>query len=273
MTERSRFEPVVDENASADATAGCFRAIGLAIGTGLVAVLTAILGLWAITNLPLLSSLDYLPPEEAAGRIATAAFDQIGEAPALDPAPPAAVYPIGGGVDPVYAAVLERAFDLMRATDEGQRLFDVLVENDVHVFVESIAYNAGYTQTRWAWYGWVDSYIVIDTHSVRSRNLDALAAILIHEAVHADRSISGDACFYAETCDRLANGVALTEEVAAHAVEASFWMELYGDDGKRFAFGTDASQNQLLEAWLDGDDAFDRYVRRTRSDDREGTGL
>lgn len=273
MHQYPRFEPEVDENASLDATAGCFRAIGLAMATTLLAFVTLILGIWAVINVPPLTALDYLPPEEAVGRVVTAALDDIGEKPGVEPAAPAEWYPIDDSVNAVYTGVLERAFDLLRATDEGARLFDVLVNNNVLVSVEELPYNAGYTRTRWAWHGWIGSQIVIDAESVRTRNLDSLAAILVHEAAHAERAIDGEACFYEETCDTLPNGVELTEEIAAHGAEARFWQELFGADGKRFAYGSDSGQNRLLEAWRKGDTAFAAYVRSIRSDDREGAGI
>jgi hypothetical protein len=273
MTESMRFEPQVDENASSDATAGCFRAIGIAMITGLLVIVATVAGIFAVVNYSPLSTLDYLPTDEAVGRIALAVIDDIGEEPSRPPAPPADVYPIESSVNEIYAGVLQDAFDVMRSTDEGAALFDQLLEHDVLVSVEDIGYNAGYTRTRWSWYGWVSSEIVIDSDSIRSRNLDSLAAILVHEAAHAQRAITGDACFFDETCVTLPNGVELTEEVAAHEVEARFWAELYGDDGKRFAFGSDSGENRLLERWLDGPEAFEAYVREIRGDDREGVGI
>lgn len=274
MIQRStRFEPVVDENASDDATAGCFQAIGIAMLTVVFGVAATIFGIWMFVTWSPLGQFDYLPASEVAGRVALVVLDDVGETPAVDPAAPAPFYPVDASVDPVYAGVIERAFDLMRATDDGAELFDTLVENDVLIFVEQISYNAGYTETRWAWHGWISSDIVIDSDLVRSRNLDTLAAILVHEATHAARAIDGESCFYDDSCQTLPNGVSLDEEVAAHRVEALFWQELYGDDGKRFAFGADSGQNELLERWLDGSTAFEGYVRQIRSDDREGAGL
>ena len=274
MQQQMRIEPVVvDENASADATAGCFQAIGIMMISVVFAVLAAIFGLWMIVSYSPLAEFSDMPPGDVAGRFVLAVIDDVGEEPSVSPAPAASFYPIDPSVDPVYAGVLERAFDLMRATEEGARLFDVLVENDVPVFVEEIDYNAGYTETRWTRFGWVSSDIVIDADSVRSRNLDALAAILVHEATHAARAISGESCFYDDACETLENGVSLDEEVAAHAVEAQFWLDLYGDDGKRLAFSSDSGENRLLDAWLDGDRAFETYVREIRGDEREGAGI
>lgn len=273
MTEPMRFEPQVDENASSDATAGCFRAIGIVLITGLMVIVMTVAGIFAALNYSPFSSLDYLPADEAAGRIVLAVLDDIGEEPSRPSARPADVYPIDSAVNDVYAGVLRNAFDMMRSTDEGAELFDLLLENDVFVSVEDIRYNAGYTRTKWSWYGWVSSDIVIDSGSIRTRNLDSLAAILVHEAAHAQRAINGEACYFNETCDTLPNGVELTEEVAAHEIEARFWAELYGDDGKRFAFGSDSGENRLVEAWLDGPVAFDAYVREIRGDDREGVGI
>jgi hypothetical protein len=273
MIEQPTFDGRVDENASSDATAGCFRAIGIAMITGLLLIVASIGGIYAVLTWSPLSELDYLPVDEAAGRVAIAMLDDFGEQPGRAAADPAPVYPIEAGVDDTYAGVLRNAFDLMRSTDEGAELFQMMLDHEVYVSVEDIAYNAGYTRTRWSWYGWVSSQIVIGADSVRTRNLDSLAAILVHEAAHARRAIDNEACFFDESCETLSNGVELTEELAAHAVEARFWSELYGTDGKRFAFGTDSGQNRLLEAWLDGPEAFEAFVRELRGDDREGEGI
>jgi len=273
LIEQPLAQPIVDENASADATAGCFQAIAVAMLTVLMAVVATLAGVWMLLTFSPLSTLDYLPIDEAAGRVAIVVLDDIGESPGLDPASPAREYPIDTQVPDVYTEVLERAFDLVRATDEGERLFEVLIDNDVLVSVENIPYNAGYTQTRWSALGWVDSRVVIDSDAVRSRDLDSLASILIHEAVHVDRAVDGSACFYADACEELANGVNIEEEIAAHAIQAVFWRELYGSDGKRFAFGPDSGENALLDAWHNGTAAFERYVREIRGDDREGIGI
>jgi hypothetical protein len=114
---------------------------------------------------------------------------------------------------------------------------------------------------------------LVATRHVDDGEADVLAAIMVHEATHVDRYLQGTACSYADRCTLLPNGVELEEEIAAHGAEAEWWIESYGEDGKRFAFGYDYGMNELVEAYLDGPAAFAAYVREIRSDDREGGGV
>ena len=94
--------------------------------------------------------------------------------------------------------------------------------------------------------------------------------MLIHEATHVDRAITGRDCARAGGCTRLPNGVYLEEEIAAHAAEAGWWIAAFGAGGKRFAFRADYGENELAEAFLRGDTAFRDYVRDLRDDPRDG---
>lgn len=204
----------------------------------------------------------------------TASFSaSLGEDPHLKPASAATTYPIDPSVPDPFIAPLELAFNYMRATSEGARLFDQLVVNGVEVSVQSIPYNAGYTTSSWTRSGWKSSEIVIADEAVRTREVDVLAAILIHESAHVDRAISGDACFYTKSCETLSNGIEVQEEEYAHSIEAQFWEALYGDNGKGTATGTATGENALLMAYNKGSAAFDAYIREIRSDSREGEGV
>jgi hypothetical protein len=163
----------------------------------------------------------------------------------------------------------------MRGTTEGRRLYGVLVEHGVCVTIRDLPYNAAYAESRRTGPDdWSESRIVIDRDIVRITNLDVLAAVLVHEATHIDRAVSGAACFIApHTCTQLANGVELDEEIAAHTAEAQWWIAAFGKNGKRFAFRDDYGENQLVVAYLNGPAAFHDYVLRFRSDPREGEGV
>jgi len=189
------------------------------------------------------------------------------------PATPAPRYPIDSSVPQPLVVPLVKALDLMRGTPDGEELFNLLVDNDVLISVEPLSYNAGFTSSSWTRNGWRESNIVIDADAVRSRDVDVLAAILVHEATHAQRAIDETACFYRNDCQTLSNGVDIAEEIFAHAAEARFWQKLYGDDGKDFAFGTAAGENELLKAYREGSAKFNDYVRKLRGDSREGEGV
>jgi hypothetical protein len=182
--------------------------------------------------------------------------------------------PLCQGVEAGHVEAFREAFRLMRYTPEGERLFQQLLDERICVRAGEIDYNSGYAYVVQSITGsWSRSYIMVATRHVATREPDVLAAILVHEATHVDRYVSGTACSYRDDCTVLPNGVELEEEIVAHAAEAAWWVAQYGDDGKRFAFGYDYGMNELVEAYLDGDDAFRAYVLKIRSDDREGAGV
>jgi hypothetical protein len=263
-------EPVVPPRRSSTGCLAFFSAIVIGLT---LACCTMGAGVLALFRYSPLSVYAEMPADVAVEQLALSAMYAIGEEPGADPAPPAAQYPIDRSVPQGLRAPLVKAFDLMRATEEGAELFDMLVDNDVLVSVEPMEYNAGYTTTRWTRFGWRSSEIVIASDTVRTRTVDVLAAVLVHEAAHAERAITGEGCFYQGDCETLPNGVQIDEEIYAHAVEARWWRAVYGDDGKDFATGTATGENALLEAYLDGTPEFERYVRDIRGDSREGAGL
>jgi hypothetical protein len=219
------------------------------------------------------SAYSSMPASVVAEELSASITDSFAEDPHVKAAQPAAVYPIAESVPEPFVAPIEHAFDLMRGTDEGARLFDLLIANDVMVSVKALPYNAGYTNTSWTRSGWKASEIVIADQAIRTRYVDVLAAILIHESAHVDRAVDGDACFYTNSCETLSNDIEIQEEEYAHTIEAKFWEQLYGSDGKSIATGTATGENALVEAYTKGTAAFDAYVRRIRSNSREGEGL
>ncbi len=252
---------------------GCLAFFGAIVLGLLLACCTMGAGTWALFRYSPLSVYAEMPADVAIEQLALSAMYALGEDPGVEPARPAARYPIDRSVPQGLRAPLVKALDLMRATPEGEHLFELLVDNDVLISVEPMEYNAGYTTTRWTRFGWRSSEIVIASDTVRTRTVDVLAAVLVHEAAHAERAITGEGCFYQGDCETLPNGVQIDEEIYAHAVEARWWRAVYGDDGKDFATGTATGENALLKAYLDGDAAFERYVRDIRGDSREGAGL
>jgi hypothetical protein len=202
------------------------------------------------------------------------AVAEIGEKPGLAPNPAEGPLPLCADVSEKQAAVLEDAIGLMRATEGGAALYDLLEREGVCVGVEDLPYNSAFAMSRWSPdNGWADSEIRIDDSYISSLYPDILAAILVHEARHIERAITRTACYYAGSCTTLPNGVELEEEIVAHGAEAEWWIEMYGRDGKEWAFGSDHAQNQLKAAYLRGPVEFREFVRQARSDNREGDGI
>jgi hypothetical protein len=201
-------------------------------------------------------------------------FDSINEQPHFAAVPTGDSAPICSSVPTRYVPALTSAFALMRGAPDGARLYDVLVSHDVCVQLAHIPYNGGYA-TSWRETNgrWVRGSITLDQDYIRSRQADVVAAMLVHEATHIERAINGTSCDDTHNCEMLANGVELDEEVAAHQAEARFWIEAYGKNGKRFTIGADYGENQLASAYEDGTSAFRTYVRKLRSDPRDGQDL
>jgi hypothetical protein len=201
----------------------------------------------------------------------SAAADRLAEEPHFAEVRGTTKMPICENVNKDHAESLAFAFNLMRQTTEGERLFQQLVDEAICVRVGEIDYNSGYAYVVQSITGsWSRSYIQIATRHVTDDERDVLAALLVHEATHVDRYIHGTACTYSESCTVLPNGVELEEEVEAHRAEAEWWIAAYGENGKRLAIGYDFGMNELVDAYLDGEDAFVEYIAKVRGDDREG---
>ncbi|HET8523483.1 MAG TPA: hypothetical protein VFL82_09625 [Thermomicrobiales bacterium] len=214
------------------------------------------------------------PSVEKAKATGLILFDSINEHPHFAAVPTGDSAPICSSVPQRYVPALTAAFGLMRGAPDGAHLYNVLVSHDVCVQLANIPYNGGYaTSWRETTGRWVRGSITLDEGYIRSRQADVVAAMLVHEATHIERAIDGTSCDDTRNCETLANGVELDEEVAAHAAEARFWIEAYGKNGKRFTIGADYGENQLASAYDDGPIDFRAYVRKLRSDPRDGKDL
>lgn len=199
---------------------------------------------------------------------------ELGEDPKLAPRPPEGELPVCEPLSDYEERALRAGIGLMRGTDRGLELYDLLVEEGVCLRIDDLPYNSAYALSRWSSReGWAGSEIVIDTDEVSLLYPDVLAAILVHEAVHIERAVSRTACYYAGACTVLDNGVRLDEELVAHAAEAEWWLDAFGNDGKDYAFRSDHAQNQLAAAYLRGNSAFREFVTEGRGDPREGEGI
>jgi hypothetical protein len=179
--------------------------------------------------------------------------------------------PFCRGVTSRQREQLDRALAQMRKTSEGKRLAKRLADHDVCIGVEDLSFNSGYASAKRTWTGsWNESYIVVDKAVLSVAEPAVIAALLVHEATHIDRSISGQACGVFDGCEVLANGVVLEEEIAAHAAEARWWIE---SGGRGVPRGYGYSLDQLAAAYRQGDAAFRDFVRDLRSDPRDGIGI
>ena len=165
---------------------------------------------------------------------------------------------------------LERGYTLMTRTREGRQLYDQLIEHDVCTGVTHLEYAGAYAQANPSLHGWSDSVIMVDQEMLRAIAPDILAATLVHEAMHLDRAISGEQCGMTHSCTMLDNGIQVEEEVAAHAAEARWWLEIYGRQGRRVASGGGYSMDNLVFAYQRGSDDFRAHVIEIRSDPRDG---
>lgn len=208
---------------------------------------------------------------EASWRVGIAS---LGESPTFAPNPPDGPVLFCADVTESEARALTDGVALFRGTDEGVRLYEVLVENGVCIGTEDLDFNSAYASARWSpEFGWSRSQVIIGDAFVDWLYPDVIAAILAHEATHIDRAIDGTACYYVDACTILPNGVALEEEIVAHEAEALWWIAAFGRDGKDRAFTNDSSENRLKAAYMRGPDAFREFVRELRSDEREGDGI
>jgi hypothetical protein len=262
----------------------CLRRLGCLTGALAAILLTLVAGGISLAVVidgvaPDLLAADGAPLARRIEAVGAVSVADLGENPHLTPRQPTGALPVCADVPRTYGHALRLAFGLMRGTDEGRRLYDLLVDNGVCVGITDLPYNTAYASARFSGGDWSSSTIMVDRGYVRSLQADVLAAVLVHEATHIDRAISRKACYFEtgtggdDACTTLPNGVELEEEIAAHTAEADWWIAAYGDDGKRFALRTDYSENRLAKAYLRGSASFRAYVADMRSDPREGEGI
>ena len=263
MTQSTKVAPT---RRSSPRTSRWAIALILLFVAGLVATF------WLFTRTPFVQGAGDVPARvSATWRVGVAS---LGEKPDLSPNPSDRPVDFCDGVSEAQQNAITDGVALLRATAEGARLYDVLVENGVCIGIEDLDFNSAFATSRWSPVdGWSNSEIVIGEYYVDWLYPDVIAAILAHEATHIDRAVSGTACYYVDACNTLPNGVELEEEIVAHEAEAAWWIAAYGRDGKDRAFTTDSSENRLKAAYLRGPAAFREYVREMRSDEREGDGL
>lgn len=201
-------------------------------------------------------------------------IEELGEDPAVTPSYPDTPIEFCEGVSQTDQQAITDGVALLRGTDAGVRLWDVVVAEGVCVGTEELGFNSAYATSRWSPdAGWSNSEIIISETFVDWLYPDVIAAILAHEATHIERAVDGTACYYVEACTVLPNGVELEEEIVAHQAEAEWWIAAYGRDGKDRAFSADVSENRLKAAFLQGPDRFRSFIREMRSDPREGEGI
>lgn len=226
---------------------------------------------WLLLDTTLAHSRHDLPGRLAA--VWRVGIAEIGETPNLTPRYPDTPVLFCDNTSASDQQAITAGVALLRATSAGSDLYDVLTREGVCIGVGELEFNSAFARSRWSpGTGWSESEIVIGSNYVDWLYPDIVAAILAHEATHIERAVDGTACYYANACTTLPNGVELEEEIVAHQAEAEWWIAAYGRDGKDRAFTVDVSENRLKAAFLQGPEAFRQFVREMRSDKREGEG-
>ena len=227
--------------------------------------------LWLVFDTGLAQGGRDLPGQLAA--VWRVGIADIGEKPHLTPHPPETPVRFCSGTSERDQEAITAGVALLRGTSAGTALYDVLAREGVCIGVGELEFNSAFARSRWSPdVGWSKSEIILGSKYVDWLYPDIVAAILAHEATHIQRAVDGTACYYANACTTLPNGVELEEEIVAHQAEAEWWIAAYGRDGKARAFTVDVSENRLKAAFLQGPDAFRAFVREMRSDEREGEG-
>ncbi len=243
---------------------------------GLALIVVLVLGnaaaLWLLSTTPLIRDAAY--PADAAAATWRVGIADLGEQPHLIPDPPESPVLFCDGVSISDQGAITDGVALLRATDSGAALYDLLEREGICIGVGDLDFNSAFARSRWSpTAGWSESEIVLGEQYVDWLYPDVIAAILAHEATHIERAVTRTACYYANACTTLPNGVELEEEIVAHQAEAEWWIAAYGKDGKDRAFTVDVSENRLKAAYLQGPDAFRSFIREMRSDEREGEGI
>lgn len=244
------------------------------LGLALIVVLAIgnAAALWLLSTTPLIRDAAY--PADVAVALWRAGIADLGEEPHLTPNPPESPVLFCDGVSLSDQRALDEGIALLRATDAGAALYDLLEREGICIGVGDLEFNSAFARSRWSpTAGWSESEVVLGEQYVDWLYPDIIAAILAHEATHIERAVTGTACYFANACTTLPNGVELEEEIVAHQAEAEWWIAAYGKDGKDRAFTVDVSENRLKAAYLQGSDAFRAFVREMRSDEREGEGI
>jgi len=179
-------------------------------------------------------------------------------------------FPLCDGLDPPERTRLRAGLAVMRRTDEGERLFSLLLDRRVCVGVAELPgrtlASARAVERRPG--DWSASTVLVDEARLPRLAVDELAVTLVHEAIHIDRAVRGLRCDSPPAgeanCTRLPSGALLEEEVAAHAAEAEWWEAVYGRDGKGTTWIAGGDHDALLAAYHRGEDAFRAYVEAWR---------
>src|SRR5262249_12665226 len=100
------------------------------------------------------------------------AIAELGEAPHLTPQQPTGALPVCRGVPPIYGRAFRLAFGLMRGTEEGRRLYELLVDHGICVGVTDLPFNTAYSSARSLGGDWSGSRIMVDRRVVRSIDAD-----------------------------------------------------------------------------------------------------
>jgi hypothetical protein len=169
---------------------------------------------------------------------------------------------------------IESAAAEMRQTGGGEDLLNLLIDERICVGVEDLKYATAYTGYTGSQFYFRVTSVTVDEEALRKFAPDEAAAVLVHEATHVSRILNKTSCAMTRRCQRLPNGVYVEEEVAAHAAEAQFWIDLHGPEGTQTGITRTGAAgafylNKLAQAWEEGPEAFRAFVISVRSSPEE----
>lgn len=128
--------------------------------------------------------------------------------------------------------LFEAAIQEMRSVGNGEELYRLLVERSICLEVDKLGdFVSCFSVSDPTTSAPFTPFIVIDFYALEIIQPDELAAILVHEATHAQRLFEGTSCYLSSACTLLPNGVELEEEVVAHRAEALWWGARHGPTG------------------------------------------
>ena len=142
-------------------------------------------------------------------------------------------------IDPDLAA----AIVVMRSTATGEEVYQQYLEAGVVsiAFVE-FEHDTGGARTGSLY--WPDDNVVQIGEHLRSETVFVHAAWILHEVVHAWQAHKG------ELDDPLTREYCIQRETEAYTVQAKWWRELFGADGKSNPVGFESSENTRIEWYL-----------------------
>ena len=174
-------------------------------------------------------------------------------------------------LDPNTADKVNLALDVMKSTGIGPMLAEILVESQTCIAIGDRDALPGTTSVHFDEATERYQHVIsLSSSVVNEADADELAALIVHEAVHVERSINRLECSAQSHCVLTVSGD-VPDEMAARRAEALWWLARHGSRGTTGGgayVGTQFSafENQLLAHYLAGGVEWVDYVTTLPSD-------